>query len=134
APGVQWIGDRSYSVYLWHWPLLLAASTLFERRIVATVGADLITLVLSELTYRHVEQRFRFRVRSPRATSRRRPTRAVGVLVVATMVTGAGGLLLTVPRDDGTLTPSLAEATDDRFMEFYDGDCRPDIPESDPLT
>nr|WP_256838148.1 acyltransferase family protein [Ornithinimicrobium sp. HY1745] len=134
-PGVQWLGDRSYSVYLWHWPLLLAASTLFEGHIVATVGAVLVTLALSEVTYRQVEQRFRFRASSPRATtSGRAPTRAVGVLVVATMVTGAGGLLLAAPRDDGTLTPPLAEATDDRFMEFYDGDCRPGIPDTDPLT
>lgn len=134
APGVQWLGDRSYSVYLWHWPLLLAVSTLFNGQVVATIGAVLVTLALSELTYRHVEQRFRFRAGSPRATSRSRPARAVGLLVVASMVTGAGGLLLTTPRDDGTLTPSLAEATDDRFMEFYDGDCRPGIPDTDPLT
>lgn len=138
VPWVQWLGDRSYSVYLWHWPLLLAAYTLYEGQVVAVVGAVGLTLLVSELSFRHIEQRFR--ARSPRmpssvgAPAQQPATRSVAVLVTVTMLTGAGGLLLASARDDGHLTPPVAAATDDRFMDFYDGDCRPDIPETNPLT
>lgn len=54
---LQWLGSRSYSAYLWHWPVLIVAP--------AMVGSDLsgmqraacivMTLGLSELSYRFVE-------------------------------------------------------------------------------
>ncbi len=63
--GVQWLGDVSYSVYLWHWPLIVlvpqmtgSAGVLEQVVILAS------TLVLAGLTKRFVEDRFRF-VRLP---------------------------------------------------------------------
>jgi peptidoglycan/LPS O-acetylase OafA/YrhL len=60
------VGDWSYSLYLWHWPVLIIA----ERR-VGDLGLwrTLVCLaaifVLSALTYRFVEQPFRSPVRFP---------------------------------------------------------------------
>jgi peptidoglycan/LPS O-acetylase OafA/YrhL len=61
---VQWIGDISYSLYLWHWPLLILAplalgvAKLGAAQRIAVLG---ISLVLSGITKRYVEDRFRSR-------------------------------------------------------------------------
>lgn len=54
---IEWAGDRSYSIYLWHWPILLLAPAFLghELGIVSKVGAIALTLVLSELSYRFIE-------------------------------------------------------------------------------
>ena len=55
----RWIGDRSYSIYLWHWPLLLAlhSSGLFARIGDAhRIGAVALTFVLADLSYRYIER------------------------------------------------------------------------------
>lgn len=55
-PVAQWLGTRSYSVYLWHWPLVVGLSYLgrFEQPL-WTAGAVLLTLLLGEVSYRWVE-------------------------------------------------------------------------------
>lgn len=53
----QWLGSRSYSAYLWHWPILIIAAPAIGRDL--TVGEGLactaIALGLSEFSYRFVE-------------------------------------------------------------------------------
>ena len=55
------IGDRSYSLYLVHWPLLAFASNIFLRVTPVWVNGLLLLAagVLAELQYRLIEQRFR---------------------------------------------------------------------------
>lgn len=54
-PVLKWIGDRSYSIYLWHYPIIL----LISKGIKASWGITLIEIVLSvvlaELSYRFIE-------------------------------------------------------------------------------
>jgi peptidoglycan/LPS O-acetylase OafA/YrhL len=57
----QWLGDVSYSVYLWHWPLIVLIplarnhhADTFDR-----VLTLVLTLVLAGLTKTYVEDRFR---------------------------------------------------------------------------
>ncbi|GAA1826338.1 acyltransferase family protein [Agromyces salentinus] len=54
---VQWLGDVSYSVYLWHWPLIVILPFVLLRPMTTLdkVGVLLATLVLAWLTRRFVE-------------------------------------------------------------------------------
>ncbi|WP_181010082.1 acyltransferase family protein [Ornithinimicrobium sufpigmenti] len=59
---LTWIGERSYGIYLWHWPVLVIAGALVPytdgttRGYAVLLGALLATLVLSELSLRLVER------------------------------------------------------------------------------
>jgi peptidoglycan/LPS O-acetylase OafA/YrhL len=56
-PPVQWVGDNSYSIYLWHWPLIIAAPWVTHGP--TTAGGKVVILVasfgLAGLTKRFVE-------------------------------------------------------------------------------
>lgn len=58
---VQWLGDVSYSVYLWHWPLIALAPFLTGGRVsnVHKLIVIAVTLLLAGATKRWVEDRFR---------------------------------------------------------------------------
>ena len=52
----QWLGDRSYSLYLWHWPVYVALVYFeFIDNPVATSGALVLTALLGHLSYVWVE-------------------------------------------------------------------------------
>ena len=52
----QWVGTRSYSIYLWHWPIAVALTyTGLKSEPVAIITGLLLTLFLGNLSYRFVE-------------------------------------------------------------------------------
>ncbi len=55
---LEWIGNLSYSLYLWHWPLLVFARFLFPDSDWALAGAVVLALGAAWLSYRYVEQPF----------------------------------------------------------------------------
>jgi len=59
----QWLGEISYPLYLWHWPLLVLPSTYFARplEVYERVIAIAITLLLADLTHQFVEEPFRLK-------------------------------------------------------------------------
>ena len=112
-PAMRWLGLRSYSFYLWHWPVLeltrpgidvpLHGPVLFALQLGAT-------LALADLSYRYVEQPFR------RSTSWQRPdwTRIgrVGIAVAVTTVVIVVGWSGIVPKGrPGQLHVASAEIT-----------------------
>lgn len=55
-PVAQWLGTRSYSLYLWHWPMVVALTYLgWQADPKAVVIGLLLTLVLGDLSYRLAE-------------------------------------------------------------------------------
>ncbi len=54
---LQWLGSRSYSAYLWHWPVLIIAEPALGRELSVLDGlaCTAIGLGLSEFSYRFVE-------------------------------------------------------------------------------
>ncbi|MBL5973967.1 MAG: acyltransferase [Candidatus Leucobacter sulfamidivorax] len=103
AAPLRWVGERSYGIYLWHWPvlvLLAAAPTPWGRdpdaRWITGVLALAITMPLAILSYRFVEQpvrrhgllrSLRALVRTPRLPSAHR----IAGFAVVTL------LLVTIP-------------------------------------
>lgn len=82
ARTMYFLGDISYSLYLFHWPLFAVANHVFAEKLPlpASILLMLVALVLSALSFRFVEQPFR---------TARAPQRRVFLLAGA-----AGALLL----------------------------------------
>jgi hypothetical protein len=64
----EWLGDRSYSVYLWHMPILYLAkySPIFssgknQYKIIWVLVAIATSIALGSLSYRQIENRFRIK-------------------------------------------------------------------------
>ena len=57
---LTWIGDRSYSIYLWHWPLVVFYTVRQEKvGLMDGIGLIALTMLLSHLSYEYLEQRYR---------------------------------------------------------------------------
>ncbi len=72
GPLVQWVGTRSYSIYLWHWPIFIYLKG-DNTPDLATVAKCLIwTALASEISYRWVESSLAFTTRRWSAVIQRR--------------------------------------------------------------
>ncbi len=98
---VRWLGDVSYSVYLWHWPLLVFAPYVVRHnlRTPELLALVLLCLVLSGLSKRFVEDAMGFwpaLTRTPRATL---SVAGAGMLVIA-LVSGTQVYAATVKEQE----------------------------------
>ena len=96
------IGDRSYSLYLWHWPVIVIAGYFSVNRPTQVLVVLLISVLLTLATYRWVE--------SPLRKSRPKTKFSVSALVAAVLLTpivaGAG---LYVANSKGFWSDNLRE-------------------------
>jgi len=60
-PVAVWLGDISYSLYLWHWPTLVLAEQMRGRVLspVQTIACVIFSVAAAALSWRFVEQPFR---------------------------------------------------------------------------
>jgi peptidoglycan/LPS O-acetylase OafA/YrhL len=94
-PGMRWLGLRSYSFYLWHWPVMQLTRPGIDVPIHGFILFALqlgLTLALADLSYRYVEQPFRHSTRLQRPDWLRigRVGIAVGVTAVVIIVGWSG--------------------------------------------
>lgn len=59
----QWLGEISYPLYLWHWPLLILPSTYLARplSLVEKAICILLTIIFAHLTHIYIERPLRYR-------------------------------------------------------------------------
>jgi len=87
---LQWVGERSYSLYLWHWPVLVLGAGLIGRTLswFETVAAIALTFALSTLGFTFIEHPLR---RSPRLIQRPTLNYSLGAaLIGVTALVGVG--------------------------------------------
>ncbi len=90
-----WLGSIAYSLYLWHWPLLIFWLVYSDRQhagFADGAGVLLVSVLLAYLTTKYVENPLRYRsagaaigpsVKIPLRTRLRRPTIVLGSIVAA---------------------------------------------------
>lgn len=88
-PLAQWFGDRSYSIYLWHWPVVVALAFVQQLGNPLAVAAGvLLALILGGLSFRWVEQTSRHHTGGLSAA------RSMGVLATTCGLVMAPALLI----------------------------------------
>lgn len=92
-----WIGNVSYSWYLWHWPLIVFAAQLFPSNGVAMALAGVLSLGLGAASFYFIEQPMRFRPFLAKSTRRTYVVGTGAIAAVAAMAIGiyvAGAVLV----------------------------------------
>jgi hypothetical protein len=119
APAV-WIGGLSYSLYLWHWPFLVAAEGIWgDLRVRYGVVVVLASFIPAWLSYRYVENPLR---RSPRLVL---PRRSLLLGAAGMAVSAAAGLGLvasfslvdTIPVASASQAPGARALTDPAYAD-----------------
>jgi peptidoglycan/LPS O-acetylase OafA/YrhL len=84
----QWIGRRSYSIYLWHWPILVLAAAFYPSLSTAgRLGCAVLAVIVAAASYRWLEAPIR---NSPWLAMRR--ARSLGLAFCSTALGVAGAL------------------------------------------
>jgi peptidoglycan/LPS O-acetylase OafA/YrhL len=115
---LRWLGERSYGIYLWHWPIYMVTRPGFDTDITGWANTALriaLTLVAAELSYRYVEEPIRhgslgrwFRslrgaTGEDRSLMLQRTIGTVAVVTVAMAVAGVGLASAQSPRIESGL-------------------------------
>jgi hypothetical protein len=58
-PVIQFLGNISYSLYLWHWPILIIGGAIFGQSVLGNLGLVALSILLASLTFYWVERPIR---------------------------------------------------------------------------
>ncbi len=125
SPPMRWLGDRSYGLYLWHWPvfLLLSASRLgIDEWWAPMLALDAVrvalAVVLADVSYRYLETPIRRRQRLPRwhATVAAGLSLALLAVLLVTVVprpaSTSAESVITLPPANVTPAPNIAASSE----------------------
>ncbi|WP_051231268.1 acyltransferase family protein [Kaistia adipata] len=112
APGldsrpVLALGLWSYSIYVWHWPIVVGLAYYGFDGTAAALGGAAATLVIAGLSYRFIETPFRQRPK-PGALAHPRWVRFASLAVLAGTMTGALALANATPAPSPLAARTLA--------------------------
>ena len=116
---LRWLGERSYGIYLWHWPRFMVTRPDVDmpwRGTGSTVVRIALVLVLAELSYRLIEDPIR---RGFGDKSLNRPASASVAKKAGVFVTAALGIVLAVcvPSQFGAAAIAQAAPLSEQFAE-----------------
>jgi len=115
CPPMRWLGERSYGVYLWHWPVFVFTRPHLDLP-TGSLGALAVrlpaTLLLAEASYRWVESPIRRRglVETLRASFGGIPERALAIAALGVPCLAAAVVTVPVPGA-ASLTAVAAQPT-----------------------
>ena len=125
---MRWLGRISYSLYLWHWPLLVLVPIAVgaELDVVGRIGVVLFAIAISTVSWSAIEEPFRRGFWS----MARRPGRtvAVGLASVLVISVSAGSLAVVNVRsiesigatDGSSVASNPDEVTDEEWDDLWD--------------
>lgn len=103
-PVLAWVGERSYGIYLWHWPVLLIINSALPSGTETSIPLSTVAIVvlavtfgLSEMSYRWIENPIRengFIKTWSYLRQSLRPSRRLPYLKHGLAATGAGALIV----------------------------------------
>lgn len=130
TPPLRWLGRISYSLYLWHWPILVLGPVALglasseegpaEGDLLVRLGLVLFAVVLAALSWRLIEEPFRRGRLSLGRPSLGGRVRGFAMAGAAVLVIGVGsttmgavdeGDLISVPAFDGAQDPGPSNPT-----------------------
>lgn len=124
ASPMVWIGLLSYSLYLWHWPLLAFHRYLgiFENSISVRSGLVILSLILAKLSLHYVEQPFRNRslVRSRRGVFTLSIVAVIVLVAPAVYIWSFGGLPGRISSNAQTLADGINDSSFRTEVEIED--------------
>jgi hypothetical protein len=84
----QWLGEISYPLYLWHWPLLVLPSTYFAKplEIYERLIAITATLFFAHLTHRFVEEPYRTKNMIPKLVYKNAALATILSVLIGTVI------------------------------------------------
>jgi peptidoglycan/LPS O-acetylase OafA/YrhL len=100
-PPARFIGLISYSLYLWHWPIIVFTKYIWIEELTFQLKAAVVaaSLAAAVLTWRFIERPFRNPARVPRKTIFASGIAAMAVATVIAVPGIPGGLPNRLPRD-----------------------------------
>ncbi|WP_417562203.1 acyltransferase family protein [Microbacterium sp.] len=130
-PVARYIGDRSYSLYLWHFPLVALAPAILPTRKLTSIGIFIASFLLAELAYRFLEDPIRksnWLEKGWRRSPARGTRRAVATLTVLLSVLTTAGIAGSGLVNEGGST-TVARTSTDCFgaasLKAKPGSCAP---------
>lgn len=129
---IERIGDLSYGIYLWHWPIIVIAPSALGRPLttIDKVVLVVVVIVLAEFSKRGIEDPFRYGVVWQRSRARRFVPGLVGMTVAIAVALGASAVLgVSLFRSPGAAAgPDLTRPVPTSAPQSV-ADLRPQIPD-----